>query len=397
MRDFRKFRVIQNEFIKKNNKPYKRYFFNKVDFNNNLIGIIGARGVGKSTFLIQYLLQAPYELSQKLYISADLIDIDSLYDFAYDFYKEGGKLLIIDEIHKYTNFEKELKNIYDSLDIKIIFSGSSAINLDNSKADLSRRAVIYDVKGLSFREFLELKYDMKLDSYTLEEIVTNHINIAMELDLKFDIYKDTKEYFEFGYYPFYFENEHSYHIKLNETINTIIEVDIPSVFPIEYTNIINLKKLVKLVCSSKPFSINIKDMLEKLNMKNDYNRLYKYLYYLKKAKVFNILYPKSRGDNIFSKPSKLYLSNTNLHYSYCNNSEVGTIREVFFMSMFDEDRLSIPNKGDFVVDDRYTFEVGGKNKSFKQIKDLPDSFVVSDDIEIGSGNKIPLWLFGFLY
>ncbi len=374
---------------------YKRYIHNVVNFDEKLIGIIGARGVGKTTFLLQYLKENELPISKKLYFSADSIEIESLFEVAYDFNKEGGKLLIIDEIHKYKNFEKELKNIYDMLNLKVIFSGSSALKLDHSKADLSRRAMMYDMKGLSFKEFIEMKTDTVLPLFTKEEILENHIEIAYELLQKTTPYEHWREYLSMGYYPFYFESKESYPLRLKETINTVIEVDIPSIFPIDYDKIINLKKLVRLVCQLHPFKINIKNLSQKIGTK-DYQTLYRYLEYLKRGKILNLIRAKSRGDNIFTKPQKLYLANTNLHFAYCQNVEIGTIREVFFMSMMD-DSLEVANQGDFLIDEKYIVEIGGKNKSFKQIKDIKNSFVVADDIEIGSGNKIPLWLFGFLY
>jgi len=375
---------------------YKRYIHKEIDFKQKLIGLIGARGVGKTTFLLQHLKENPLPLHKKLYFSADAIDIDSLFEIAHAFSKEGGKLLIIDEIHKYKNFEIELKKIYDMLELQVIFSGSSAIKLDNAKGDLSRRAMIYNMKGLSFREFVELKTSKKLNSFTKEELFVNHEEIAYELGLEFKAFEYWQEYLKMGYYPFYFEDKETYLIRLQETINTVIEVDMPSIFPIDYDKIINLKKLIKFVCLSKPFKINIKELSAKIGT-SDYHTLYKYMEYLKRGKILNLLRAKTKGDNIFTKPDKLYLANTNLHYAYCKNAEIGTIREVFFMSMFDEESLSLPVKGDFLIDDKYLVEIGGKDKSFKQIKDIPDSFVVADNIEVGSGNKIPLWLFGFLY
>jgi len=375
---------------------YKRYIYEVIDFEQKLIGIIGARGVGKTTFLLQYLKEHSLPLSKKLYFSADAIDLDSLFDIAYDFHKKGGKLLIIDEIHKYKGFEIELKKIYDMLDLQLMFSGSSALNIDHSKGDLSRRAVLYQMKGLSFREFIELKQNITLPKYSLKELLENHENIAYEINREIKPYEFWDEYIKYGYYPFYFENNSSYLLRLKETINTVVEVDIPSIFPIEYDKIINLKKFIKLVCLSKPFKINIKELSTKIGIK-DYQTLYRYMEYLKRGKIFNLLRAKTKGDTIFVKPEKLYLANTNLHFAYCDNIEIGTIREVFFMSMFDDERVQTLANGDFLIDETYTIEVGGKNKSFKQIKDIDKSFVVADDIEVGFGDKIPLWLFGFLY
>ncbi len=391
-------REYQRKIFKKNNFSYERYFHKTIDLKQKLVGIVGARGVGKTIFLIQYLKKLDLPFSKKLYISADTITIPSLFTVAEAFSKEEGEVLVIDEIHKYHNFEIELKKIYDILDLKVIFSGSSALKIDNAKADLSRRAILYQVQGLSFREFVELSKDIKLDSYNLEDILDRHIDIAHELLEKFNLTLLFREYLKSGYYPFYFDDKENYPLRLGETINTVIEVDIPSVFPIEYESITNIKKLVRLVCTSHPYMPNTKELLGRMSMGDNYKGLYRFLDYLHRAKVLNVLRASTKGDNIFTKPDKVYLNNTNLHFAYCDTREKGTVREVFFASqLIDRYTLSIPKKGDFLVDDKYTFEVGGKSKGFKQIKDLPHSYVVADDIEIGSGNKIPLWLFGMLY
>jgi len=391
-------RLYQRRFFEKTNFEYKRYFHKTINLNKKLVGIVGARGVGKTTYLLQYLKELDLPFNQKLYISADTISIPSLFEVALSFSKEEGKVLVIDEIHKYKNFEIELKKIYDMLDIRVIFSGSSALKIDNAKADLSRRARIYDVYGMSFREFIELKKGITLPSYSLDEILNNHINIAYELLQKFNLTLLFREYLKNGYYPFYFDDEEDYLIRLNETINTVIEVDIPSIFPIDYSSVQNLKKLVRLICESHPFTPNIKELLSKMDMGDNYKGLYRFLEYLHRAKIVTILKPLSKGDSIFVKPEKIYLNNTNLHYAYCSDINIGTLREVFVVSMlWQNHKVEAAKKGDLYVDEKYIFEVGGKKKRFKQIKDIPNSYVIADDLEIGSGNKIPLWLFGFLY
>jgi len=391
-------RDYQRKIFEKNNFSYKRYFHKQINLNQKLVGIVGARGVGKTTYLIQYLKELDLPFSKKLYISADSITIPSLFDVAESFYKEEGKVLVIDEIHKYKNFEIELKRIYDILDLQVIFSGSSALQIDNAKADLSRRAILFHIQGLSFREFVEMSKDITLPSYTLEEILNNHVDIAYELLEQFNLTLLFREYLKYGYYPFYFEDKENYLLRLNETINTVIEVDIPSIFPIEYESITNLKKLIRLICESHPFTPNIKELLQKMGMGENYKGLYRFLDYLSLAKVLTTLKPQAKGDSIFTKPAKIFLNNTNLHFAYCNSSNLGTLREGFIVSMLSsEHEVKIPKQGDFLIDEKYTFEVGGKNKSFKQIKDMPNSYVIADEIEIGSGNKIPLWLFGMLY
>ncbi|RLA82300.1 MAG: hypothetical protein DRG78_07585 [Epsilonproteobacteria bacterium] len=387
-----------NQILKLQDYKYKRYFYHTINFDDKMVGILGSRGVGKTTVIIQYLNSLDIPKHKKLYFSADSIITSSasLYDIADEFSKSGGEVLAIDEIHKYKDFEKELKEIYDFLDLKVIFSGSSALQLEHKKADLSRRAVLYRVKGLSFREFLELKLDMKFKSYTLEDILENHIDIADEITNKIKPFEYFKEYLQCGYFPYYFENNETYSIKLEETVNTVIESDLPIIFNIEPQSIQKLKQLVSLICSSKPYQLNITNLSKKIGINR--NTLYQYIHYLTMGNIFNSLKAKTKGDNIFSKPQKLYLNNPNLSYSYCSSNEIGTIREQFFLNMLSQKcDVAYPKIGDFLINEKYTFEVGGKDKGFGQIKNVTDSYVVADDIEIGFGNKLPLWLFGFLY
>ena len=387
-----------NKILKLQNYSYKRYFYSSINFNDKMVGILGSRGVGKTTVIIQYLNSLEIPKSKKLYFSADSIITSSLslYEIADEFCKSGGKVLAIDEIHKYKDFEKELKEIYDFLDLKVIFSGSSALQLEHKKADLSRRAVLYRVQGLSFREFLELKLARKFQSYTLEEILENHVDIADDIISILKPFEYFKEYLQYGYFPYYFENKETYSIKLEETVNTVIESDLPIVFSIEPQNIQKLKQLVNLICTSKPYELNISSLSKKIGINR--NTLYQYIYYLIMGNIFMALKGKAKGDTVFSKPQKLYLNNPNLSFTYCQSNETGTIREQFFLNMLSQKyTLLYPKRGDFLVDEKYTFEVGGKNKGFEQIKDLSNAFVVADDIEIGFNNKIPLWLFGFLY
>jgi len=377
---------------------YKRYFAKSIDFEQKMIGIVGARGVGKTTAILQHFKELKYPFNQKLYISADMIEIAdmNLFEIAKLFELYGGKVLAIDEIHKRKNFEVELKNIYDRLRLNVIFSGSSAIKLEHSKADLSRRATMYHVQGLSYREFLELKLSISLPSYSLEEITQNHTKIAVSLVEILKPLEHFKEYLRVGYYPFYFDDTKRYLDKLETTINTVIEIDFPSIFALKYENITNLKKLVKMLCFSEPYTINISELSKKIGIQRD--RLYLYIDYLSRGSIFLALRAKSRGDGIFVKPAKLYLHNANLYHAYCRSAKRGTIRETFFANSLNQRHEILHTRvGDFLVNEKYLFEVGGKNKSFKQIKDISNSFVVADDIEIGFGAKIPLWLFGFLY
>ncbi len=398
-----KFRQFQNALIKTLETNHTRYFYDELLNNEKLLAIVGARGVGKTTTLLQYLKEHKLPNSKKLYVSIDWFDSETLFEIAEEFYKHEGKLLIIDEIHKYPNFEKELKNIYDIFDLRVIISGSSALSINHAKADLSRRLLKKEVKGLSFREFLEFKYDISLPIIELGDVFKNHIDLSYDILEKIDkpsILPDFKEFVANGYYPFYFQNQDSssYLLKLKETINVVLEVDIPSIANIKYSTIRKFKKLIEFICSSSPYTPNMQTLLSKMDMhKNEYSELYIYLDYLQKAKILRLSRSANKKEAILTKPEKIYLNNPNLHFAYCDNKEIGTLREVFFSSMLEGYTLFIPKQGDFLIENKYIVEVGGKGKGFKQIKDMDNSFVVADDIEIGSGNKIPLYLFGFLY
>ena len=393
--------TLRNTFLKQlsnTSLKFKRHLHDSLDMDDKLIGILGSRGVGKTTFILQYLKELDIALEKKLYFSVDHFYAlnYSLYEIAEEFSKVGGEVLAIDEIHKYPNFSAELKSIYDTFDLKVIFSGSSAIALENSKVDLSRRAVLYKIRGLSFREFLEFQTGEKFSSYTLEEILQNHTQIAYEINEKIKPFEYFSNYLEYGYYPFYKQNINLYSQKLTEVLNIVLESDLPLVFKIDPSNINKLKKLLAMLCQSKPYELNI----SKLSQKIELNRatLYNYLNYLEAGHLTTMIRQHSRGESIFSKPEKLYLNNTNLSFAYCENSDIGTTREIFFTNQLSQSHsINYSKIGDFLIDNKYLFEIGGKNKSFKQIKDIENSFVAADDIEVGFGNKVPLWLFGFLY
>ena len=389
-------RIKYGKILKNSNKEYRRYFFKKVDFDNKLIGILGSRGIGKTTFMLQYL--SDFDFDKTLYFSADsIISSDAkLYDIAEEFSMYGGEILAIDEIHKYKNFEIELKEIYDFLDIKVLFSGSSAISLEHNKADLSRRAVLYRFKGLSFKEFLEIKLNREFKSFTLDEILSNHENLAFDISKDIKPLQYFKEYLEYGYYPYYFEAPDSYKLKVEEAINTVIETDLLYIFNIDIQNVYKLKQLVKMLCLNKPYELNISNLTRDIGIGRE--TLYKYIHYLTLGGVLDRVDILNKKHSHFSKPAKLYLDNPNLTYTFCLHPDIGVVREQFFVNMLKvTNKINYSKQGDFLVDEKYIFEIGGKNKSFNQIKDLPNSYVVSDDIEVGFGNKIPLWLFGFLY
>jgi predicted AAA+ superfamily ATPase len=391
--------IFSNQIKSQTVPEYKRFLYTQIDFNERLIGIMGARGAGKTTLLLQYLKEQT-NAKETLYLIGDhpLVASEGLYAIADAFQKVGGKVLIIDEIHKVKDFEIALKLIYDSFfELQIIFTGSSAVALDHAKADLSRRAIIYTLPVLSFREYLELETGTIFKSYTLNEILKDHTQIAIDIlsHVKPLAYFDS--YLNEGAYPFYKDGKGSYIQKLLVATMQVLSTDLPSIYSIEHDKINSLKKMLIMLCRSEPFDINISKLCGavELNQKT----LYKYLGILQAAGLIRILGAKSSGVSIISKPEKLYLGNTNLFNIFCDTPKNGTIRETFFASALSyRHSLNYPKDGgDFIVDDTYIFEIGGKGKNKKQIKDIGNSFIVSADMEIGTVNKIPLWLFGFIY
>lgn len=377
---------------------FKRYIFEDLkDSSAKLTAIYGSRGVGKTTMLMQLLKHS--DTSDKLYISCDhpmFYDV-SLFDFVDEYSKRGGELICIDEVHEAANYEQELKSIYDFLDIKVYFTGSSAIALRSP--DFARRYSMYHLYPLSFREFLELSFDVKLPSYNLEEILKNHENITNHiLDLLSDkkILKHFYMFLDVGVYPFYFEDKNRYIDRINDTINKILHIDLSKIYSIQPDKVDTLKKILLTICISEPFEINIEKLAKLAGITKA--TLYKYITYLNDAELVSLLRNEAKRFANIRKADKLYLSNTNLLNALCDSSKVGTMRETFFVSqMKTKHSIYYANSGDFLIDEKYTIEIGGKDKGFKQIKDLPHSYVVADGIEIGFANKIPLWVFGFLY
>ena len=377
---------------------YKRFLYKEIDFSERLIGIIGSRGAGKTTLLLQYL---KYETADRetLYLIADhpAVIQKGLFAIADDFQKLGGEVLIIDEIHKLKGFETDLKLIYDSFfGLQVIFTGSSAVAIDNAKADLSRRAMIYRLPVLSFREYLELETGETFASYTLDEILTAHTSIATDIVSRLKPLAYLPHYWKRGAYPFYRNSKESYIQKLLNTSMQVLETDLPAIYNIEYDKINALKKMMIMLCQSEPFDINISKLCGAVELNQ--RTLYKYLGILQAGGLIRILGAKSNGVSIISKPEKLYLDNTNLFSVFCESPKEGTIRETFFASQVSyKHTLNYPKQGDFVVDERYIFEIGGAGKSNKQLKDISEGYVVADNVEVGAFHTVPLWLFGFLY
>lgn len=367
--------------------------------NERLIGIKGSRGVGKTTLLLQYA-KTLLKNDSFVYISLDNLYFteNSLLNFADEFYKNGGKVLLIDEVHHYPNWSLELKNIYDLFpDLKVVYTGSSLLHLSKGLSDLSRRSVVYNLPGLSLREFINFSTKLNLAPISLDEILTDHESVAKH------IWKETKpikwfnQYINHGYYPFFLEGIDNYHHKLNGVILQILESDLPYISGVSYSNINKLKQLLYVISESVPFKPNIEKLSERIGISK--NTLKDYLHYLNDALLISMLYSDSKGISRLTKPDKIYLHNTNLMFALANtSSNTGNERETFFYNALSaKHAVSYTQKGDFLIDGRYTFEVGGKNKSHKQIEGVENAYLAIDGIDTGYGNQIPLWLFGFIY
>jgi len=395
-------KLFQLQIQKLKNTPVKfiRSIYFTINWNTRLIGIKGARGVGKSTLLLQYIkLNFSENLEKALYVSLDNLWFTSnkIYDLAEEFVRKGGTHLFVDEVHHYPNWSQEIKNIYDDFpSLHIVFTGSSLLEILNARADLSRRAITYTMQGLSFREFLVMEKKIKLKNYSLEEIINNHLQIAQEILEKISPFQYFEKYLKIGYYPFYKEESSLYQIRLNEIINMILEIELPLLRKVEIAYVHKLKELLFIISQSAPFVPNITKLSNKIGL----NRvtLLSYLHYLQESKLIINLYKKAYGISKLQKPNKTYLENTNLMYALVSeNINKGNLRETFFINQLQQEYIEYSAKADFYVNNQYTFEIGGKNKNHKQIQDMENAYIVADDIEIGFKNKIPLWLFGFLY
>ena len=388
----KKLAQVQTNFI--------RSVFFKVDWTDRLIGLRGPRGIGKTTILLQYLKLNHSNDDTALYVSLDNIwfSEQNLVDFVDDFVKRGGKKLFIDEIHKYPNWAQELKNIYDDFpEIKIVFTGSSLLEILNARADLSRRAVMYSMQGLSFREYLNLEHGHEFDSLTLEDIIHNHGNIAPEIIAMIQPIKYFSDYLKSGYYPFFRENPTTYDQRLEEIVNFILEIELPTLRQVDPAYIIKMKQLLMVVAASVPFKPNVTKLAERIGINR--NTLISYFHYLEESGLTMQLFKDAKGITRLQKPDKLYLDNTNLLYTIApQNVQIGHVRETFFANQLGYKHVvEYTEMGDFKINHTYTFEIGGKHKTKEQIQGLQNAFIAADDIEIGYQEKIPLWLFGFLY
>lgn len=373
---------------------YIRCFHDKINWNNRLIGLLGQKGVGKSTLLLQHIRKFD-NIEETLYVQADDFYFSGhrLFDLAYDFFKRGGRRLYIDEIHKYKGWSTEIKMIYDKLPLmSVVYSGNSLLALrKDGMADLSRRAIEYTMPGLSFREYLNISNGWSLKTATLEDILKGRV------DFPYGEHRPLKYYEEYrkkGVYPFFAEDD--FHLRLKQAINETVEHDIPNYAEIPVASAGKLKKLMYVLANSVPFKPNYSKLARDLEIGR--NQLPDYVEYLTSSQLFNTLTEKGTGDTILQKVEKLYLNNSNIAFAVSDTKPTeGTMRETLFLMWMQEAYKVTSSKiSDFEIDG-ITFEVGGKNKTGKQVKEAETAYLVKDNIEYAIGNSVPIWMFGFVY
>ncbi len=389
------------ELLLENLSENTRYLYKEIDYSNRLIGIKGARGSGKTTLLLQRIKQLTEEGQIALYATLDHIYFleYTVLDLAKDFSLNGGTYLFLDEVHKYPRWSRELKLLYDMYPkLSVIFTSSSMLEIYRGESDLSRRALTYHLKELSFREYLEFEGKGTLPSYILTDLLKNHVKIGREIKKELGTpVKFFKEYLRAGTYPYYWENKKSYQERLVQTVNLIIESDLNIVEDIAYSDSLKIKKLLMAIAQSVPFTPNVKKLSERLGLNRNF--LINAIKLLNRADLVMELFTPKKGIGAFTKPEKLYLQNTNIIYALgTDNVEIGAVRETFFANQMQYlHTIHLSDKGDFLIDEKYTFEIGGSSKKTKQIQGIPNSYIVRDDVEVGGLNSIPLYLFGFLY
>jgi uncharacterized protein len=378
---------------------FQRSLIHEIQWENRLIGITGARGVGKTTLVLQYLKKHfnAYDNSA-LFVSLDHIwfSRNSVLDLADQFSKTGGKVLVLDEVHKYAGWSRELKNVYDFYpELKVIFTGSSLLEILHGGADLSRRALMYHLNGMSFREYVNFETGNTLPAFPLEEVMSKHEQVAHELLTQFRPFQYFGDYLKQGYYPFSKEFGELYDQQLRAIVNLILEVELPQLRKFEIGYVHKIKQLLSIIADSVPFIPNATKLSQKIGINR--TTLLTYFHYLQESKLTLNLYQSNEGISLLQKPEKLYLENTNLAFALGRNVDVGNLRETFFLNQVGyRHQLALPEKGDFLVDRKWNIEVGGKGKEISNHGN-EFHFVAADGIESGFGTKIPLWLFGFLY
>lgn len=390
----------QDILLKSIHNTFRRYLLATINWDQRMIGIKGPRGAGKTTMMLQHLkFDLRDQLSHALYVTADHTWFYShtLLDTAMDWYKQGGRFLFIDEVHKYPQWSRELKNIYDGLpELRVIFSASSALDIYRGEADLSRRVISYSLAGLSFREYLAFTHNIMLDPIRIADIQVQHREVSMTILERLQPLPAFNKYLKNGYLPVIMEGEAEYLPRLEQVINAIVDADLAYIASYNAGTAVKVKRLLGIIAESAPFKPNMSALARKMDLHRE--SVYEYIYQLRDARLLNILTTEGKGVSRLQKPDKIFLENTNFAYAINPSPDKGNIRETFLLNQLENSGLEVfaPNEGDFLTSG-VVIEVGGKSKNASQIKNTRSYLVAADDIETGFGTKVPLWLFGFLY
>ncbi|MBV6642851.1 MAG: ATP-binding protein [Cyclobacteriaceae bacterium] len=393
--------LYQSNLLKQVNNKWQRYLFDRIHTKERLIGIKGLRGVGKTTMLLQFLKYHFQDFERGIYVTADhpYFFNHTLFEFANEWYSHNGTLLLIDEVHKYPNWSRELKLIYDGHpNLQVIFTSSSALDIYQGESDLSRRLFLLNLPGLSFREYLTFIHQLEFPAFSLDEIIEDARSISTQLTMDFKPLALFKAYLKDGYFPFSRSlATEQIPERLIRVINTVLESDLSYVQDYSASNTVALKKLLGVIAESAPFTPNITKIADRLKIGR--NTVLNYLKHLSDAYILNLAHQPGKGMSILQKPEKVYFENTAFTYAFQESPDIGTLRETFFLNQLKNANydISLSKAGDFLLENRYVFEVGGKNKDKSQVKGIENAYLALDDIEIGFSQKIPLWLFGFLY
>lgn len=391
---------IYNRRLQGTPEGFKRYLIDKIDWRDNLIAIKGAKGTGKTTMLLQHIKESFTDKDKALYLSLDNLwfETHSINDLIEYHYTHGGTHLFLDEVHYYSKWKTLIKNINDDYPgLHVVYTGSSMLKIDSGVADLSRRQLPYTLHGMSFREYLLYEGLAEMEPISLDLLLRDHRRIAEDiLSNGMKILPAFGEYLRYGYYPFYKSVYSGFEIRLQQVVNHVLENDYPIIEGVEQSTIRKTKRMFMILAEQVPQTPNMSNLYNELE--TDRNQGLKMLYALEKAGLLALLSDKPKHIDKLSRPEKIFMDNSNLMYAYAMAPNIGTVRETFFLSQLAVDHsVTYPAKGDFLVDGKYLFEVGGRKKSFEQIKDVADSYLAVDDTEIGHHNRIPLWMFGLLY
>lgn len=390
---------ISDKLVREIDCSFHRFLSSELDWSVRVLALSGPRGVGKTTMFLQFLKEHPDEARHALYVSLDNLWLNAteIYDLVEYHVKHGGTRLLIDEIHYLPDWQRLVKNLHDTFkELRIAYTGSSILRLAEGQGDLSRRQVVYSLPGLSFREFLNLEAGLDIPIVNLETLLTDHVDIAVDVTRRLKVVPAFERYLKMGYYPFYREDPEHFSQKLLQVINQVLDVDLPKTEDVTTETVRKIRRMLAILAASTPQTPNVTALCRNLEM--DRKQGLRVIYALRRAGLLGLLAEDAEALKYLGSPNKIFCDNTNIMYALSGEPDKGTLREAYFNNQLGvRSAIGYPKRGDFRVDGRFLFEVGGPGKSFGQIADLPDSYLAVDDLEVGRGARIPLWLFGFLY